>query len=215
MAMVSSMQGSLRKGVKTAANVAFARSPNDPTGEWTTLEALGLEHPERAPYVASPWWVLRGQLPLSDLGTEDVFVDFGCGKGRIVLDAARRYRFAEVIGVELSPDLSAVARDLLAQDRSRFRARSVRIETVDATRFAIPDTMTHVFMFNPFRGDTFATVVANIIASVDRTPRPVKLIYVNPEEHDALMATGRFRLESRFRTTRLVAPTSVATYVLR
>ena len=40
----------------------------------------------------------------------DVFVDYGCGKGRVVVLAARR-KFQRVIGVELSAELADAARN--------------------------------------------------------------------------------------------------------
>jgi hypothetical protein len=72
--------------------------------------------------------------------------------------------------------------------------------------------MTYAYMFNPFNGPTFDKVVGNIVASLDRAPRPLRVIYVMPVDHEALMATGRFRLLRRVRTTRLVSPVEAAVY---
>lgn len=200
---------------RVAMSTVFARAATDVTHDRESLEKLGLEHPDRAPYVASPWWILRWQLPRSQVRPGDVFVDFGCGKGRIVLAAARRYRFARVVGVELSDELSATARVLVDRERRRLRSGDVRIETTDATEFEVPDAVTHAYMFNPFLGQTFERVCANIVASLDRAPRLLRLIYVQPEEHDALIATGRFRLERAVRATRLVSPVNVAIYTAK
>jgi SAM-dependent methyltransferase len=168
-----------------------------------SLESLGLAHPERVSYTASPWWLLRWLLPRSAVKRSDVFVEFGCGKGRVVVDAARRYHFKRVVGVELSPDLSAVARDLVARERSRLRCRDVTIETADADEYRVPDDMTHAYLYNPFNGATFQRTCANIVASLDRAPRPLRVLYLNPADHDTLMMTGRFRLLRSVRTTRL------------
>lgn len=194
----------------TAANLLFARTPSDPTSEIVPLEALGLEHEDRCPYHPSPWWILHWVLPKSLVRPGDVFVEFGCGKGRVVLAAARRYPFAEVIGVELSSELSAAARDVVASER-RLRASSVRIETADATVFEVPDQMTHAYMFNPFTGDTMARVCENIVASMERAPRSLRLIYVEPHEH-AIMLEHGFRLERRLHTTRTVGRVNVGIY---
>jgi SAM-dependent methyltransferase len=168
-------------------------------------ESLDLTNPDAVYYSASPWWILRWLLPHSEVRPSDVFVEFGCGKGRVVLDAARRYPFARVVGVELSADLSDVARRVVARERRRLRCPDVVIETADATEYAVPDDMTHAYLYNPFNGETFERVCANIVASLDRAPRPLRLIYLNPVEHDTLAATGRFTLERRVRTTRLVS----------
>jgi SAM-dependent methyltransferase len=174
-----------------------------------TSEAAG---PETVAYSPSPWWILRWLLPKSEVSSTDVFVEFGCGKGRVVLDAARRYRFRRVVGVELSSELSNVARDLVASEQSRLRCQDVTIETVDATQFEVPDDMTHAYLYNPFYGATFECVIENIIASLDRAPRRIRVIYLHPAHHDTLVATGRFCPVRIVRTTRVVPLARAAIY---
>ena len=185
----------------TGASVLFARSTTDPTDEHVDFDELGFEHEDNYWYVPSPWWILHCLLPRSEVNPGDVFVDFGCGKGRIVLAAARRYRFRDVIGVELSPQLSGIARQLIARER-KLRAENVHIETTDAAEFQVPNTMTHAYMFNPFRGEIMQRVCDNIAASLERNPRRIRLFYAYPEEHNTVTAAG-FRFERQVRATRL------------
>jgi len=199
---------------KAVAQRVFA-SGHDETSVRATMRDLGLEHPDRQPYIPSAWWVLRWLLPQSSVSSSDVFVEFGCGKGRIVLDAAHRYRFRTVVGVDLSSELTAVARELVDQQGHKLRCPDVRLVTQDATEFAIPDDMTHAYMFNPFNGSTFARVCDNIVESLDHAPRALRLIYVNPVEHETVMATGQFRVVRHVRTTRLVTPVEAAIYDTR
>jgi SAM-dependent methyltransferase len=173
------------------------------TAERVALAQLGLDHPDRVSYTASPWWALRLLLPRSAVSPSDVFVEFGCGKGRIVLEAALRYDFTRVVGVELAPELSEVARAIVAAEQHRLRCRDVTIETADATRYQVPDDMTHAYLYNPFTGTTFERVRANIVASLDRAPRRLRLIYLNPVEHETLTAGDRFRLKRRVRLPRV------------
>jgi SAM-dependent methyltransferase len=196
---------------RLAALLLF-RSVYEQTADRVGLESFGLAHPDRVGYTASPWWVLRWLLPQSDIRPSDVFVEFGCGKGRVVLDAARRYPFSRVVGVELAPDLSDVARRLVARERRRLRCANVTIETADATAYTVPDDMTYAYLYNPFNGATFERAFGNIVASLDRAPRPLRVIYVNPAEHETIAATGRFRLVRRVHTTRLVFPVRAAVY---
>ena len=58
----------------------------------------------------------------------------------------------------------------------------------------VPDDLTHVYMFNPFEGEIFRQVLANIILSLDRRPRPLKVFYAHPRHSDDVLATGRFEL---------------------
>ncbi|MDA0634101.1 hypothetical protein OUY22_11800 [Nonomuraea sp. MCN248] len=50
-----------------------------------------------------------------------------------------------------------------------------------------------MFLDNPFRGSVFAAAVDRLIASADRSPRPVTVVYFNPVEEAYLLGTGRFR----------------------
>jgi SAM-dependent methyltransferase len=165
------------------------------TGGIVELDELGVDERDREGYEGyegSGWLDLRRMLRPGEVKPTDVFVDLGSGKGKVVMLAAR-YPFARVIGVELSEQLSEIARRNLANGRGRRRAKQVELITADALQYEIPTDSTVIYMYNPFRGEVFEAVVARLIESVDRHPRQVRLIYLNPKEHDHLMATGRFR----------------------
>lgn len=164
------------------------------TGGIVELEDLGVAGAGREGYQGSGWLDLRRMLRPGEVGPNDVFLDLGSGKGRVVLLAAR-YPFARVIGVEISGALNALARRNLAEGRHRRRCGSVEMITADMLHYEIPDDVTVVYLYNSVRGATFDAVIVSLIASVDRRPRTVRLIYLNPQEHERLLATGRFRLE--------------------
>jgi SAM-dependent methyltransferase len=163
------------------------------TAGWIPLARLGLGHPERVSYEPSPWRTLRLVLAPEEVDPTDVFIDVGAGKGRVVLEAAMNYRFGRVIGLELSPELAELARanlSVLAGDRRR----DVEIIVGDVMQYVLPDDVTVIFLYNPFRGDIFQRFLEGVVASLDRRPRAVRLVYRSPFEHDRLIATGRFRL---------------------
>jgi hypothetical protein len=60
--------------------------------------------------------------------------------------------------------------------------------------------MTYAYFYYPFVGDTFRRVVANIVASLDRNPRLLTIIYAVTEMESVILDTGRFR---RPRTRRI------------
>lgn len=166
------------------------------------LEELGLAGPGRQRYRPTEWTTLRRILRRREVGPEDVFIDFGSGLGRVVYQAALRYPFKRVIGVELSEQLNDVARRNLERNRSRLRCRSFELLAGDVLDFDIPDDVTVAFLANPFQGPIFTTVIERLLESVDRRPRPLRLIYRNPVEHAHLMSTGRFRPVRRLRGMR-------------
>jgi SAM-dependent methyltransferase len=141
-------------------------------------------------YDPSRRMLLRAVLPRARVSPTDVFVDIGSGKGRILLEAATRYRFRRIIGVELLPALTATAARNLRTTRRRLRTPEVELVTGDAREWVPPDDLTIAYMFNPFRGEVFDTVVGNLAALVDRRGDPLLLIYANPVEHERLMESG-------------------------
>ncbi len=190
---------------RRAASVAFFDRPLGlDTSHEVSLATLGLQDEERVDYEPSGWLGVRRALRRLPTSDDDVFLDLGSGKGRVVLMAAQ-HPFRRVIGVELAPELHAVAGRNLAACRSRLRCQDVELVNADVTEFEIPDDVTVVYMCNPFGGTVFDAAVRAIIASRDRAPRPLRLIYQVPTEHRRLLATGRFRLTnvtSSWRPTR-------------
>jgi SAM-dependent methyltransferase len=168
------------------------------TAQRVELARLGLEDPERVNYEAAGWRELRRVLRPAEVSRDDVFLDLGSGKGRMIL-LASRYRFGRVIGVEIAEPLTAIARRNVERCRLRPRCGEIELVTADVLDYRVPDDVSVVYMFNPFRGAIFDAVVAELIASVDRRPRPLRVIHRDGRTRDQLMRTGRFRLvrESR------------------
>ena len=154
--------------------------------------------PDRAGYKPSSWTTLSRVLRPREVGPEDVFIDFGCGKGRVLFLAAK-LPVKRVIGIELSPQLSAAARANIYRQRAELKCPDVEVVTADALDYDIPDDVTIAFFYNPFQGQVFASVVQKLLASVGRNPRRLRIIYRAPIEHELLVATGRVRLVRRAR----------------
>jgi hypothetical protein len=189
---VSGAYGALRATKNRLAWLFFERGLEETNGI-VAADQLGFDHPEHMRYEASSWTWLRRALRRRKVKSDDVFVDFGSGKGRVVWQAAQ-YRFARVVGVEISPQLNDVARRNIEGGRKRLKCGDVELVTADATEFEVPDDMTVAYFYSPFEGDVFRQVLRNIVESVDRRPRKVTMIYANPVLADEVEAVGRFEL---------------------
>ena len=140
------------------------------------LEDLGLAAEERRNYGPSGWKTIDRLARRIPLGPEDVFADYGCGKGRIVYLTAL-HPLARVIGVELSSELAGVARRNIEISASRLRCRDVRIDVGDALSWPVPDDLTIAFFYSPFTGRLFEGVVDNLRRSVERRPRRLLIVH--------------------------------------
>lgn len=56
-----------------------------------------------APYVPSPQYVVEKMLELAQVTAKDIVYDLGCGDGRIVITAAKKYG-AHAVGVDIDPE---------------------------------------------------------------------------------------------------------------
>jgi SAM-dependent methyltransferase len=165
------------------------------TTDVVSLEQLRLEHPDRNDYVPSPWWTPKRVLERSRIGPHDVFVDIGSGLGRVLYLAAR-YPFARVEGVEISTQLADESRANLdrARNRKRRRCHEVRVVNADLLDYDLPDDATYVYCFNPVKRALFRALLEKLKTSLDRHPRELTLVYLNPIEHELVLATGRAEL---------------------
>jgi SAM-dependent methyltransferase len=117
------------------------------------------------------------------------FVDFGCGKGRVLLLAAEA-GFTQLTGVEFDPALAQAARwNLLRRARPGSTSRS-EVLTMDATRCAIPEEPAVLFFYNPFGGETLRQVVANIARRARASREPLWVVYLNPKGLAVFTAAG-------------------------
>lgn len=183
--------GSVVRGLMSRAGRVVDRRYGVETADTTSRAELGYDRSqrERKYYAPSQWRALPVAIPRRSVGPDDVFVDLGSGKGRVVLQAARHYPFRRVIGVECSPELTARAADNLVAWRGRLRCRDVELVTEDATLWDPPADLTVAYLHNPFSGDVFAAAVHRLVRLVERTGSPLRIVYVNPREHEALVAT--------------------------
>ncbi len=109
-----------------------------------------------------------------------VFVDFGCGKGRVLL-LASEFGFAKVRGVDFAPEFCAVARSnyIVYQNRTGVKTEFRIIES-DVVDYVINKEDNVFFMYNPFDGVVMSRVLDNIAASLEMQPRRILIIYHNP-----------------------------------
>jgi len=165
------------------------------TGGHVTMEELGLEGGEYHEYEPSGWRALRSALRGIEIGPDDGFVDIGCGKGRVLLQATRR-PFGRVLGVELSPQLAEQARQLVTGGKRR-RCGSVEVVVADVTRWEVPDDITIAYAYNALSGESLQQMLDRLADSVQRSPRRLLFVYANPEHEEEVLSHPALELLER------------------
>lgn len=109
------------------------------------------------------------------------FVDYGSGKGRVLLMASR-YPFRKIVGVEFGAELAKVADKNIRcfNDRKRL-CENIESVCMDAVEFQIPSGNVVLYFFNPFTSDVMEKIVGKIEASYNAIPRNIVVVYYHPQ----------------------------------
>lgn len=155
-------------------------------------------------YEPSPVKVVRSILEgLSITHPDFTFVDFGSGKGRVLL-LASEYPYKKIIGVELSRRLHEIAEGNITKWRSASpKSLDVASVNMNALEFTLPDEPLVLFFFTPFLGAVFAGVVNKIRANLHGSKHPVYIVYYgrNQENIDRLRDLGVDYRKMNFKNT--------------
>lgn len=116
------------------------------------------------------------------------FVEYGAGKGRVVMWAAQ-FPFAKVIGVEYADQLCAIARRNVDRFTESGESRScIEIVCIDAADFARPCAPCIFYFYNPFGDAVAKKVFDNIATRREATPCPDMVVWLpSTEVPDALL----------------------------
>jgi SAM-dependent methyltransferase len=148
------------------------------------LSTMQLTHPENLihanPYLASQPEDIRSVFKNLDIDVREYcFVDYGCGKGRVMAEAVR-YPFKSVTGIDFAKELCEACEANLERVRVTWRCGQVKILNTDATEFDLPNEPCVVYIYNSFRGPVLAAALERIRNSVENFPRHVRIAYVTP-----------------------------------
>jgi len=176
--------------------------------ELAGLDILSANKAQGLSYVPTRVRPLRRLFHALKLPRTGAFIDYGCGKGRVLMLAAE-YGFPRVVGVEFSPALAAIARrNIAAFTLKRLRLGDIEIIENDAARYVVPDDAGVFYFFAPFTEMIMSAVLDNIGHSLARQPRTAFILFqeiMSPPDtaelsrrvHGVVGNTGRFHLLAR------------------
>jgi SAM-dependent methyltransferase len=105
------------------------------------------------------------------------FVDFGCGKGRVLL-VASEFPFRRIVGVEFAVPLAEVAKRNLVSYRSKTqKCRDISVLAMDAVDYQLPEEPEVLYFYSPFPPAVMEQVFQNIERSLQKSPRELLVLF--------------------------------------
>jgi hypothetical protein len=138
-------------------------------------------------YVATPSRIFDRIMAALHIRHEHfIFIDFGSGKAR-TLFLADKFPFKRLIGVELSPRLHAIAQKNVEIYQSKTqKSNKFEVVCVDAASYDLPVENSVFYFFDPFNLPVMSAVLENIKQSLEKYPRKIFIVYVNPNQWAAM-----------------------------
>jgi hypothetical protein len=119
------------------------------------------------------------------------FVDFGSGKGLVVM-LASRYPFHDIHGVEMASDLHAIAESNIRKFRAQqSRCAPITLVCGNALEFDLPAANLVAYLYNPFDAFVMRRCVARLVDAAGRDGQLI-VVYVNPVHREIFDGDGRF-----------------------
>ena len=134
-------------------------------------------------YTPLPYPMIFRMFDVLELNSDDVFVDIGCGKGRVVCCACR-LPINKVVALELNAELLGQASANVRHVRGGIAP--VLPVSKSAEEYDYAD-VTVAYLYNPFNERLTAGVMDRLFASYSERPRPMRIVYANPV-HEGVMS---------------------------
>lgn len=133
-------------------------------------------------YQPTPYSILERMMVYLQLKTDDVFIDLGCGEGRVIFFVARQ-KLKKVVGVECNEELV----DLADRNLHHLKLNTTPIEIIHADAATFDGRGgTVFFMFNPFGPQTLTRVIDNLKDILATHPRKIRIVYYSAAHRNLL-----------------------------
>ena len=126
---------------------------------------------------------------LSSINANKNIVDFGCGKGRVLIVAAY-YGFSKIIGIDFAKALCVEAEQNIQKIKASYPGVEFSVIYDDVINYKIAADENVFFFFNPFDEVVMLQVVKNILQSLKENPRHVTIVYINPVHKEIFLSAG-------------------------
>jgi SAM-dependent methyltransferase len=108
------------------------------------------------------------------------FIDFGCGKGRVIL-LASDFPYRKIVGLEFAPQLAETAEHNIRKYRHRSqKCTSIEVLCTDVVDYKLPLEPEVLYFYNPFKVEVMQRVAEEIEQSLKQAPRDIWVVQTGP-----------------------------------
>lgn len=122
-------------------------------------------------YLPTPYVHLKRLFLECPLSEKDHFVDFGCGKGRVLAVAAKR-KCDKITGIDINERMCRITNNNIIHLRGPH-CKNIDVQNIDAKQLIIESSMNKFHFFEPFHLKIFANVITNIFNSTKLYDRQI------------------------------------------
>ncbi len=140
-------------------------------------------------YLGSNYFLLEKSFDRIKEFNKKSIVDFGCGKGRVLIVAARHH-FTKITGIDFAKELCEIAKENITKNQFRYPNAKFIVRHMDAADYVVEDDDDVFFFYNPFNHLVLIKVIRSIQASLKTNPRKVYIIYLFPQLKILFEKTG-------------------------
>lgn len=132
-------------------------------------------------YEPSPYRQLKNLFKKHPILPDDHIIDFGCGKGRVLV-LAGEYGCRNLYGIDISSSLLDIADKNLRRLKQKHSMIEFELLCMDAKRYEINREINKVFFYNPFQLRVFIHVFKSLLHSIDENPRTITVYFHDTQQ---------------------------------
>lgn len=188
-------------------NAIFERMQGLDFSQIESLDSLKLKKEHSEQYETTKLFELKKWLRFIPQNTKYTAIDFGSGKGTILVALATIKNFQHIYGIEISKKLIDIAHKNLENrkinnvDLINMNASDIPIDIINKCNF--------FFFYNPFPYNIFISVFKKIETSIMKNKRDTIIIYFNPVHSSIIENSDYFVNTFKLKNSLSVADTYI------
>lgn len=107
---------------------------------------------------------------------DDHLIDFGCGKGRVLVMAAK-YGCKNLYGLDINEALIETAKNNMLSCSKRYGQLNYSLLSMNAKVYQFDSKINKVFFYNPFQLKIFIYVFKSLMRSLEEVPRDMMVFF--------------------------------------